>query len=136
MDEVVVDSNIILRFIIADDPDRYAKSEKFFNQIIKHEKKALVSILVVQEVVWILEKYYKMKRPDIVRNLLYVVLLENVEILDSTKNLVYELLQRYTSLPLDLVDIYLHLEARRLNSQLFTFDEKSMQMGSNFLATA
>ncbi len=136
MDEVVVDSNIILRLIIADDPERYAKSEKFFDHVIKHEKKALVSILVIQEVVWILEKYYKMRRPDIVRNLLYVVLLENVEILDSTKSLVYELLHRYISLPLDLVDIYLHLEARRLNSELFTFDEKLMGVGDNFLSTA
>ncbi|PIS22165.1 hypothetical protein COT50_03490 [candidate division WWE3 bacterium CG08_land_8_20_14_0_20_41_10] len=136
MNEVVIDSNIILRFIIRDDPEKYAKSEKFFKQIVKKEKTALISILVIQEVVWILEKYYKMKRAEIVDNILYIILLENVDIYDSHKDVVYELLQRFANLPLDLVDIYLHLEARRLNSQLLTYDEKLTMMGNNFLPTA
>lgn len=136
MYEVLVDSNVILRLIIADDPEKYAKSEKFFSQVVKGEKKALVSILVIQEVVWVLEKYYKMRRSDIVKNLLYILLLENVELTDSNKSLVYELLQYYARLPLDLTDIYLHMEARRLNSQIFTYDEKMMRMGESFLANS
>jgi len=136
MDEFFIDSNIIIRFIVKDDPTMYQVSKKFFTQIRDKEKKGLVSILVFQEVVWVLSHYYKLKRKEVVDSLQELILLENIYIFDAKKEQILDLLKYYGQSNLDLVDIYLHLEAKKANGQLLSFDEQLMQVGSNFLATA
>ena len=136
MDEFFVDSNIIIRFIVKDDPTMYQMSKKFFTQVRDKEKKGLVSILVFQEVVWVLSHYYKLKRKEVVDSLQELILLENIYIFDAKKEQILDLLKYYGRSNLDLVDIYLHLEAKKANGQLMSFDEQLMRVGNNFLSTA
>jgi len=136
MDEFFIDSNIIIRFIVKDDPTMYQVSKKFFTQIRDKEKKGLVSILVFQEVVWVLSHYYKLKRKEVVDSLQELILLENIYIFDAKKEQILDLLKYYGQSNLDLVDIYLHLEAKKANGQLLSFDEQLMGVGNNFLSTA
>ena len=136
MDEFFVDSNIIIRFIVKDDPAMYQVSKKFFTQIRDKEKKGLVSILVFQEVVWVLSHYYKLKRWEVVDSLQELILLEKINIFDPKKEQILDLLKYYGQSNLDLVDIYLHLEAKKANGQLMSFDEQLMSVGDNFLSTA
>lgn len=136
MDEFFVDSNIIIRFIVKDDPTMYQMSKKFFTQVRDKEKKGLVSILVFQEVVWVLSHYYKLKRKEVVDSLQELILLENIYIFDAKKEQILDLLKYYGRSNLDLVDIYLHLEAKKANGQLMSFDEQLMSVGNNFLSTA
>ncbi len=136
MDEYFVDSNVIIRFVVKDDPTMYQASKKFFTQVRNKEKKGLVSILVFQEVVWVLSHYYKLKRKEVVDSLQELILLENIYIFDAKKEQILDLLKYYGQSTLDLVDIYLHLEAKKVNGQIMSFDEQLMRVGNNFLSTA
>ena len=136
MIEVFVDTNIILRFLAKDNPDFFQKSERFFEQVRDNKKKGLISLLVVQEVVWVLEHYYKMKRAEFTDNLLQLLSLEGIEIYDARKADLFELLRVFAESKLDFVDIYLHLEAKRTNGQIFSYDEELLRAGKDFIATA
>lgn len=136
MDEYFVDSNVIIRFVVKDDPTMYQASKKFFTQVRNKEKKGLVSILVFQEVVWVLSHYYKLKRKEVVDSLQELILLENIYIFDAKKEEILDLLKYYGQSNLDLVDIHLHLEAKKVNGQIMSFDEQLMRVGNNFLSTA
>lgn len=136
MIEVFVDTNIILRFLAKDNPDFFQKSECFFGQVRDNKKKGLISLLVVQEVVWVLEHYYKMKRVEFTNDLLQLLSLESIEIYDARKDDLFELLRVFAESKLDFVDIYLHLEAKRTNGQIFSYDEGLLRAGKGFIATA
>lgn len=136
MDEVFLDSNILIRFVVKDDIKMYEASKEFFTQVKSNKKKGLIPILVFQEVVWVLNHYYKLTRKEIVESLLEILTLESIQVYDARKDQILDLLKFYGQSNLDLVDIYLHLEAKKISGKIFSFDEQLMRVGMDFLATA
>lgn len=61
----IVDANVILRYLLKDDEELYKKAENLFNDILSGRKKILLLHTVIAEVVYVLQKLYKVDRREI-----------------------------------------------------------------------
>ena len=63
--EQIVDANIILRFLVRDVESQYKIAAKWFKDAEKGKRKFIIKPLVIGEVVFVLESFYKNKREDV-----------------------------------------------------------------------
>lgn len=121
MKDVFVDSNVLIRFITRDVEEQYQEARNFFESIEEREVNALVSILVINEVVWILEKFYKIKRRIFLPQLIKLLILKNIKIIEAEKELIAKVLEKMIKRKQDFTDIYLSQIAKK--EQIFSFDQ-------------
>ncbi len=114
---VIVDANAILRYILMDNLEMANKVEKLIE-----ENKICVKYEVIAEVIYVLEKVYKISREKIVGGLNIFINLENIKI-DSPKVLALAL-NTYKNVKIDFVDTLLYSYKAVENIDVFTFDKK------------
>lgn len=107
MKELVLDTNIFIRYFIEDIPSQYKESRKIFEDIENGKVKGLVSILVVNEIIWILENYYEIKRSVYIPKLLQIFALNNLKIIEISKDVLILILKSMETSRLDFTDLYL-----------------------------
>jgi predicted nucleic-acid-binding protein len=61
-----VDTNILVRFVVADDPVQAEEATRFLEQRCSPERPAFVNRVVVAETVWVLERAYRYRREQVV----------------------------------------------------------------------
>lgn len=99
-----VDTNIFLRFLLADHPTQSPASKKLFEKA-KNGKLQLVTIpMVLAEVVWVLESFYEESRKEIVRKLHIIILFEGLEI--NERNILLKAINTYGKANIDFIDAY------------------------------
>ena len=121
MKELILETNIFIRFFIKDVPSQFEKTREIFEKIEKREIKGFVSILVVNEIIWILENFYNLKREIYLPKLLKLLLLDNIKVIEVKKNLLIKVLQQMQKQKIDFTDIYLSQIAG--DKKIFTFDK-------------
>lgn len=122
--EQVVDTNIILRYLVGDNKAQYKTAESLFKSAESGRLKLIVKPLVISEVIFVLESFYKNNRDDIA---------ETMESFLSQKWLKVE--ERETLLSLwnwyrknfHFVDSYLLSWAKVNNGKIATFDERLLK---------
>lgn len=121
MKEIIIDTNVFVRFLIKDVLSQFEKAQKVFEKIEKGEIKGLVSILVINEMVWVLENFYELKRENYIPQLLKLLLLKHLKIIETKKSLIIRTLQRMEKQKFDFTDLYLSqiADARKV----FSFDK-------------
>ena len=60
--EVLLDTNVILRYALADDPLHQQQARRLFEQAGEGKLRLLVPSLVIAQVVWTLESFYRASR--------------------------------------------------------------------------
>lgn len=121
MKELILDTNVFIRFLIKDVPSQFEKAQKIFEKIEKQEAKGLVSILVINEIIWILENFYELRREIYLPQLLKLLALKNIKVIEVKKNLLVRILQQMQKQKFDFTDIYLSQIAG--DKKIFTFDK-------------
>lgn len=124
MREIVIDTNVILRLLLGDIPQQTQKSKKLFQAIEKGRKKGMISVLVINELVWILEHFYQQKRKDYLPPILKLLSLRKIKILEGKKGLLIRVLGKMRESSLDFVDLYLVSLAKEKGLSLKSFDKK------------
>jgi predicted nucleic-acid-binding protein len=61
-----VDTNILVRLVVADDPAQTEEAVRFLDQRCSPERPALVNRVIVAETVWVLERAYRYRRDQVV----------------------------------------------------------------------
>ena len=61
-----VDSNILVRYLVADDPGQFRAATRFIEHECSPQEPAFVNRVVLAEVVWVLESSYQMPRSAVV----------------------------------------------------------------------
>jgi predicted nucleic acid-binding protein len=59
MKQIFIDTNIILRLLLSDIPKQAEKARSIFKSIENKKSKGVISILVINKLIWILENYYE-----------------------------------------------------------------------------
>lgn len=117
----IVDANLILRYLLQD-------SAQFIEQASDKLENYPVFIPneVIAEVVYVLEKVYKVERPLIFDSLRNLIRYDNI----STPNnsIVLEALKVYSEVKIDFVDSLLYAYSKIGGHTVFTFDKKLNQM--------
>ena len=60
-----LDTNIVLRYLTEDDPCKAKRCDELFKKISSGKETLFTSTLVITEVVWVLEKVYRLTRDQI-----------------------------------------------------------------------
>lgn len=77
---IFVDSNIFLRFLLADHPKQSPACRKLF-EMAKKGKITLVTLpIVIAEIAWVLHSFYKETRKEAARKLKIILLFEGLEV--------------------------------------------------------
>ena len=62
---IAVDTNVLLRYIVQDDPDQFALAERFLENDLSPQEPGFVSLVAVCEIAWALERTYDLPREGI-----------------------------------------------------------------------
>ncbi len=98
----VVDANVILRFLLKDDEQLYSIAEDFFESVLKGKRFAYIPEAVIAEVVYVLEKLYKVNRSEISDILREILQVKHVK--TYSKDTLMKALDIYSSKKIDFVD--------------------------------
>ncbi|MEX2460318.1 MAG: PIN domain-containing protein [Paenibacillaceae bacterium] len=117
----IVDANIILRYLLQDAVQFLDQAkDKIDNQSI------FIPNEVIAEVVYVLEKVYKVERTQISDTLQNLLNYSNIRTND--KNILVEALHVFSKLKIDFVDALLFSYAKIGGHTVFTFDKKLVQL--------
>ncbi len=118
-----LDTNIILRHLLNDDPEESPACFALIEAIEQGTVLAWTSHLVIAEVVFVLssKRTYNLSRPEVRDRLLPLINLPNLKI--AQKRLFGRIFELYTSLPIDYIDCYhAALLEGRPEPELYSYD--------------
>lgn len=123
----LIDTNFILRPLNNDIPSQVEKSRQIFKKIEEKKAIGIVSILVINELVWILQSFYKKKRKEFIPKILKLLSLKNIKILEVKKSELIKILEQMIEVNLDFTDLYLLYFSKELNYKISSFDKKLLK---------
>ena len=122
----LVDTNVVLRFLLADDKELYLKAKKYFNRARRGEIELILISQVVFEVEYVLKRVYGMEakaRSQILRSLVL-----SIELKVPTRDVLLSSINLTEKKNIDLVDAYLVETAKKEKIGVLSFDKKLGQV--------
>ncbi len=107
MDKKIIDTNIFLRHLLQDIPDQSHAATSIINDVEEGKITGLVSILVINELIWILEKFYLLRRAAYIPKLIKLLHLDHLKVMEAKKELIEQVLEKMRKQKIDFTDIYL-----------------------------
>ena len=99
-----VDTNVILRYLTKDDLQKEEKCEELFQRTSAGKEILYTSTLVIAEVVWVLEKFYKLNRAQVA---VYIEKILNTPFLGcDEKDTLFIAVGLYELKRIDFIDAY------------------------------
>jgi len=97
-----LDSNIFLRPIVKDNPEKVRDCEGLFEKLKKGEIKALTSNLILAEIIWVGNSFYKIEKKDLVGMIRGILDFKNLKIIDSFDS--RKAMEFYEKYPVKFID--------------------------------
>lgn len=120
---VVIDTNLLVRYLTDDDPQKAKAVDTLLDRACKAELKILIPSVVIAELVWVLESFYKMTTDKITELVEAILNTPGVDIQD--KWIIKAALKLYGSKGMDLIDAWIIEFARDKGAKrIYTFDKK------------
>ncbi|KPJ55635.1 MAG: hypothetical protein AMJ42_06505 [Deltaproteobacteria bacterium DG_8] len=117
-----VDTNVFIRFLTNDVPQKAYACEKIFKRAIEKKESLFTTELVIAEIIWVLESFYKLKKEEI-RNKLEKIL-NTPNLMCPNKNLILIALTLYTKKDIDFIDAYNALILKEEGiSEVYSYDK-------------
>ena len=125
-EEVLLDTNIILRHALGDDPAHGRQARRLFEQAGEGTLRLLVPSLVIAQVVWTLESFYRASREYIAG--LIEALLESPGVTALEPRVASRCIEIYRAHNIEIVDAYLVALAEETKTPvLATFNKKDFR---------
>jgi len=113
----VLDTNVIIRYLLNDDVKKADKVES----LLKSKDKLILTDVVVSEAVWVLSSYYEVPKRQIKEWLSSLLILKNVK---ANKSLLLGALEYYGRLSVDWIDAYLISFVLESNlKEIYSYDQ-------------
>ncbi len=122
----IIDANVILRFFVADEEKQFEKTLEFIQALEAGTDAALLTEMVFAEVIWVLQKVYKVPRTDIAQQFSRFIQGLGVKTV-LNKAIFIEALKLYAATTVDIQDIFLGVLARNNNCAVITFNKKDFK---------
>lgn len=120
MKRYLIDTNVILRFLLRDDERLFKKASFYFEQA-KNKK---ITIKVIPEIIfeldYVLRGVYRLKKEEVVKIILKIVKTPFINI--ENRELLIESLEKYQKISVDLFDIYLFYLGKKEEKEILSFD--------------
>lgn len=117
-----VDTNVFLRFLTNDVPQQAAAAEALFRRAAAGEARLTTNSMVLAELVWVLESYYRLTRSEVRERVLAVANMQGLHLPDV--DVVTDAAFVYETSRVDFIDAYNACWMRQHKlTQVVTFDE-------------
>lgn len=129
MSKFFLDTNVILDFIIRRQGENFKKAQKIFNQIETGKIKVWLSILVIDEAIWTIERAYKIKRPEYLQGLIDLFSLKEIKILEIKKKNLFAIFKILWQKNVSFTDAYLYFLSKD-DGKIISFDKDFVKLGA------
>lgn len=121
--KIVIDTNLLIRYLVNDDTRKAQIVDTLLKKAGKGDIHIFMPSIVVAELVWVLESFYKMETAEIAD--LVDSILNTPGLTVSDESVVRSALRRYKTKGVDLVDAWIAAFAQEKGvSEIHTFDKK------------
>jgi predicted nucleic acid-binding protein len=120
MKELLLDANVLVRFLVQDDPKQSPAATALFEKAERREVALRLDSLAVAEVVCVLIGRYGRSRTEVVNVLLAVIQNAGVEAFEEA--VVADALRRFGALNVDFADAWLEARAAHSGRAVASFD--------------
>jgi predicted nucleic-acid-binding protein len=117
----LLDTNVILRFLIGDDPPKAARATRLMERVERNEAAVEISQAVITETVWTLEKHYQVPRDEISEKLIGLLNFPGVRVV--SRDTFVLAFQHFADSRADFVDCLLVADSKLRKVPVYTFDE-------------
>jgi predicted nucleic-acid-binding protein len=117
----LVDTNVILRYLLADHPQLYEKARDLFEKVRFGTEKVIILESVLTECVYVLMKFYKVPKEEATDKLSSLLRYRGVA--NNDKAVLLEALVIFAAQNIDMVDSILLAASRIGQYQLINFDK-------------
>jgi predicted nucleic-acid-binding protein len=114
------DTNVIVRYLVADEPTLQVKAKEFFDKVKNGSVKAVILESVIAECIYVLTKIYRVPRDRAAESL--IDLLHYKGIANDDRQELIRALSLFSEHGLDIVDCILCAKTMTAGDYLFTFD--------------
>ena len=122
----IIDANVILRFFLEDDEEKFQRSKEFFRKLEFGEDDAFLTEIVFAEVIWVLQKVYSIPRKEISPIFLKLLNYNGLKTVFG-KEIFSESLKLYAVHTVDIQDIFLSVLTRMKGSKIISFDKANFK---------
>ena len=120
-----VDTNVFVRYLTGDDEKKASAFEKLLIQAASGEIGLVTSEIVIAELVWVLESFYKLKASVITELIRAILNTAGLKIKGS--DLIEKALDLYESQNIDFIDAHIiaYMQSNHIE-KLYSFDKKHL----------
>jgi predicted nucleic-acid-binding protein len=117
----LLDTNIIIRFLTADNEKFLKKSTEYFEQIEKGKIEIEILSEVLMEAFFVLTKFYKIPKNEVISDLKTILSLEGI--INKNKIILFETLNIIENKNIDFVDALICAKCKLQNYDKSSFDK-------------
>ena len=121
MKTYLLDADVVLRFLTQDNPVQSKAATALFEKAKKKEVVLELDAVMLAEVIYLLDGYYKRSRQDIASILLRLVSSPGIQVKNPTT--VVNALLRFKNEPVDFPDVWLAAQAAESKTPAASFDK-------------
>ena len=99
-----VDTNVFLRFLTRDDPTKFDRCRRLFEQAVAGSRTLRTSELVIAEIVWTLLSYYNLAKPVVIEKVGQILNTPNLAV--TNQEVLIEALVLWSRHSCDFIDAY------------------------------
>jgi predicted nucleic-acid-binding protein len=119
----VIDTNLLVRYLTEDDPAKAGEVKRLLVRAAEGAVRLLIPSVVIAELVWVLQSFYKLDRGEIVPLLNAIVHTQGMEVGD--RPVVSEAIALFRDGTIDFIDAWIVAYARQAGVRsVYTFDRK------------
>jgi predicted nucleic-acid-binding protein len=118
---ILVDANYIIRFFSKEPDEHYQKSKEFFEDLTRDKVKVIISEGVLMECFFVLNKFYKYSRDEVVEMLITIMSFKNV--VNEDKHIILTALSILKDKNIDFIDALLCAKSKLLGYEVKSFDK-------------
>ncbi len=117
----LLDTNIIIRFLVGDNEEHLAKSTQYFEQIELGSMEVEILSDVLMEAFFVLTKFYKLPKIEVISDLKTILSFEGV--VNKDKVILFETLSIIENKNIDFVDALICAKCKFQNYEKLSFDK-------------
>src|SRR5438105_3406714 len=124
MAKSVIDTNLIIRFLVNDDPQKASDVEKLLR-----DKTSLYLLPdpVAAEIIWVLDSFYGFDKQSIVEKIRALIHVDSIDCNEVLLNRALLFWERYS---ISFIDAYIAALAQEENMPIYSYDQKFDQIKS------
>jgi predicted nucleic-acid-binding protein len=117
-----IDANVVLRYLTNDVPDQAKQTEELLKRVEDGKEDLLLPDIILADIIWILERYYKQTREDIREWLTAIIGLQGLRL--SDKDMALNALDIYVDKKIDWSDAFTAGQMlQRGITEIYSFDK-------------